>query len=102
MPFTVQILHVTLRNCSELFMYGFTLKIKMSVSAKALPTGFLKESAFTKQMLIYLFQQTKVFNCGLNASSKLKAFERILYGKKFSRIKTFVVFSHSLMTTKFS
>ena len=59
-------------------MYGFTIKIKMLVSAKALPTGYLKESAFTKRLLTYLLQQTKVFNCGLNASYKLKAFERIL------------------------
>ena len=49
-------------------MYGFTIKIKMLVSAKALPTGYLKESAFIKHLLIYLIQQTKVFNCGLNAS----------------------------------
>ena len=28
-------------------MYGFTIKIKMLVSAKALPTGYIKESAFT-------------------------------------------------------
>ena len=62
----------------ELFMYGFTIKIKMLVSAKALPTGYLKKSAFTKHLLTYLLQQTKVFNCGLNASLKLKAFERLL------------------------
>ena len=43
-------------------------KIKMLVLAKGLPTGYLKESAFTKHLLIYLLQQTKVFNCGLNAS----------------------------------
>ena len=49
-------------------MYGFTTKIKMFVSAKALPIGYLKESAFIKDLLIYLIQQTKVFNCGLNAS----------------------------------
>ena len=49
-------------------MYGFTIKIKMLVSAKGLPTGDLKESAFTKHLLIYLLQQTKVFNSGLNAS----------------------------------
>ena len=49
-------------------MYGFTIKIKTLVSAKALPTGYLKELAFTKHLLIYLLQQTKVFNCGLNAS----------------------------------
>ena len=59
-------------------MYGFTIKIKMPVSAKVLPTGFLKESVFTKHLLICLLQQTKVFNCGLNTSLKLKAFERIL------------------------
>ena len=59
-------------------MYGFTIKIKMLVSAKALPTGYLKESAFTKHLIIYLLQQTKVFNCGLNVSSKLKVFERML------------------------
>ena len=50
----------------------FHHKIKMLVSAKvkakALPTGDLNESAFTKHLLIYLLQQTKVFNCGLNAS----------------------------------
>ena len=40
-------------------MYGFTIKIKMLVSAKALPTGYLQESAFTKHMLTYLLQQTK-------------------------------------------
>ena len=49
----------------------------MLVSIKAL-SGFLKQSAFTKHLLIYLLQQTKVFNCGLNVSQKLKAFERIL------------------------
>ena len=32
-------------------MYGFTIKIKMLVSAKALPTGYLKESAITKHLL---------------------------------------------------
>ena len=60
--------HNGLTSSSELFMYGFTIKIKMLVSAKALPTGYLKESAFTKHLLTYLLQQTKVFNCGLNAS----------------------------------
>ena len=59
-------------------MYGFIMKIKMLASAKALPKGFVKESAFIKHLLIYLLQQRKVFNCGSNASSKLKAFERIL------------------------
>ena len=49
-------------------MYGFTIKIKMLISAKVLPTGYLKESAFIKHLLIYLIQKTKVFNCGLNAS----------------------------------
>ena len=49
-------------------MYGFTIKIKMLVSPKALPTGYLKESAFTKHLLTCLLQQTKVFNCGLKAS----------------------------------
>ena len=29
-------------------MYGFTIKIKMLVSAKALPTGYLKESSIYK------------------------------------------------------
>ena len=53
---------------SELFMYGFTIKIKMLVSAKTLPAGFLKELAFTKHLLIYLLPQTKAFNCGLNMS----------------------------------
>ena len=42
--------------------YSFIIKIKVLVSAKALPTVFLKESAFTKHLLIYLLQQTKVFN----------------------------------------
>ena len=42
-------------------MYGFIIKIKILVLAKALPTAFLKESAFTKHLLIYLYQQTKVF-----------------------------------------
>ena len=32
-------------------MYGFTIKIKMLVSAKALPTGYLKESAFYKAFI---------------------------------------------------
>ena len=41
-------------------MYGFTIKIKMLVSAKALPTGYLKESAFIKHLLTYLIQQTSV------------------------------------------
>ena len=49
-------------------VYGFTIKIKMLVLATALPTAFLKESAFTKHLLIYLFQQTKVFDSGLNVS----------------------------------
>ena len=49
-------------------MYGFTLKIKMLVSAKALPKSYFKESAFTKHLLTYLLQQTKVFNGGLNVS----------------------------------
>ena len=40
-------------------MYGFTINIKMLVSAKALPTGYLKESVFTKHLLICLLQQTK-------------------------------------------
>ena len=53
---------------SRLFIYGFTIKIKMPVLAKVLQTAFLKESAFTKYLLIYLLQQTKVFNSGLNAS----------------------------------
>ena len=56
------------KNFIELFMYGFTIRIKMLVSAKALPTGYMKESAFTKHLLTYLLQQTKVFNCALNAS----------------------------------
>ena len=43
-------------------------KIKMLVSAKALPTDYLRKSAFIKHLLIYLIQQTKVFNCGLKAS----------------------------------
>ena len=59
-------------------MYGFTIKIKMLVLAKALPTGYIKQSAFTKHLLTYLLQQTKVFNCGLNVSYKLKAFKIIL------------------------
>ena len=29
-------------------MYGFTIKIKMLVSAKALPTGYLKEISIYK------------------------------------------------------
>ena len=41
-------------------MYGFTIKIKMFVSAKALPTGYIKESAFTKHLITYLLQQTSV------------------------------------------
>ena len=40
-------------------MYGFTLKIKMLVSAKALPTGYLKESVFTKHLLIYILLANK-------------------------------------------
>ena len=47
----------------------------MFVLAKILPTAFLKQSACTNHLLIYLLQQTKVFNW-LNASQRLKAFER--------------------------
>ena len=35
---------------SELFVYGFTIKIKMLGLAKVLTTAFLKESAFTKHL----------------------------------------------------
>ena len=37
-------------------------------NTKALPTDYLKQSAFIKHLLIYLIQKTKVFNCGLNAN----------------------------------
>ena len=40
-------------------MYGFTIKIKMLVSAKALPTGYIKESAFAKHLLTYLLPANK-------------------------------------------
>ena len=53
---------------SELFMYGFTIKIKMLVLAKVLSIAFLKESVFTKSLFIYLLQQTEVFNSGSNMS----------------------------------
>ena len=45
-------------------MYGFTIKIKMLVSAKTLPTGYLKKSVFTKYLLTYLLQQTKCSTVG--------------------------------------
>ena len=64
-------LHMTadkISGGSAIVMYGFMIKIKMLVLAKALPTAFLKESTFTKHLLIYLLQQTKVFNSGLNVS----------------------------------
>ena len=35
-------------------MYGFIIKIKMLVSAKALPTGFLKESVFSYKAFVNL------------------------------------------------
>ena len=56
-------------------MYGFTIKLEMLGLAKLLPAAFLKESAFTKHLLVYLLQQTKVFNTGLNVSYRLKASE---------------------------
>ena len=60
-------------------MYGFTIKIKMLVFAKVLPIAFIKESAFIKYLFIYLLQQTKLFNSGLNTSCFSHIFCRIKY-----------------------
>ena len=58
-------------------MYGFTTEIKMLVSAKALPTGYLKESAFIKHVLIYLIQQTSV-QLWVKRQLEIEGVERIL------------------------
>ena len=34
-------------------MHGFTIKIKMLVLAKALPTAFLKQTGFTERLFIF-------------------------------------------------